>query len=53
MNRVLALVAVQFSLGVATVLFYVPIPIAVAHQICACFLLLSLVRVNYLARFSS
>jgi cytochrome c oxidase assembly protein subunit 15 len=53
MNWVLGLVVAQFCLGIATVLFHVPITIAVAHQICACFLLLSLVRVNYLARFSS
>jgi cytochrome c oxidase assembly protein subunit 15 len=46
----LALVVAQFTLGVATVLGSVPIAVAVSHQVCACFLLLSVVRVNFLAR---
>ncbi len=44
------LVFVQFLLGVATVLGHVPITVAVAHQLFACFLLLAVVRVNFLAR---
>lgn len=42
--------AAQVSLGIANVVFSLPLPVAVAHNAGAAILLLTLVTVNYLAR---
>lgn len=42
--------SVQISLGIANVVFGLPLPVAVAHNAGAAILLLTLVTVNYLAR---
>ncbi|MBL4622666.1 MAG: COX15/CtaA family protein [Immundisolibacteraceae bacterium] len=53
MRRCLVAVAMvlvaQFSLGLANVWFYLPLPVAVAHNGVAALLLMSVVTVNYLA----
>ena len=43
-------VFIQFSLGVSTLIFMVPIPLAVLHQMWACVVLLSCLRMNHLMR---
>ncbi len=44
---ILIAVLIQFSLGVATLLFIVPLPLALAHQLGALFLLTASVYLNY------
>ncbi len=44
------LVAVQFLLGVTTLVLVVPLNWALSHQVFACFLVLGLVYLNYLVR---
>jgi len=46
----LSLVAVQFLLGVLTLINYVPLYLALAHQVFACFVLLSMVYLLYIVR---
>ncbi len=46
-HMVLLAVSVQFLLGVSTLLFYVPVSLAVIHQLGAVFVLLSIVRLIY------
>jgi cytochrome c oxidase assembly protein subunit 15 len=50
MNWLLAMVFVQFSLGVLTLVFVVPLPLAAAHQLGACVLLLATIRANHAVR---
>lgn len=45
---VAVMVSVQFGLGLANVFFHLPLAIAVAHNVTAALLLLSLVLLNYL-----
>ncbi|MFO0668676.1 MAG: COX15/CtaA family protein [Polyangiaceae bacterium] len=45
-----AATALQFALGVATLVFVVPIPLAVAHQLGACMLFLVVLRADHEAR---
>lgn len=47
MNALLAMVGAQFLLGVLTVVLVVPLPLAAAHQLGACFLLLFALRANH------
>mgnify|MGYP001343413161 CR=1 FL=1 len=47
-NRLLALVFIQFSLGVSNVLFQLPLIIAVLHNLGGALLLAALTRTNYL-----
>lgn len=49
-HLLLAVVAAQFALGVATLVLVVPIVLAVAHQLGACVLFLVVVRANHAAR---
>jgi heme a synthase len=44
-----ALLAVQFSLGVANVAFSLPLPLAAAHNAGAALLLMALVVLNFFA----
>jgi cytochrome c oxidase assembly protein subunit 15 len=44
------LVAVQFLLGVTTLVLVVPLNWALSHQVFACFLVMGLVYLNYLVR---
>ena len=46
----LSLVAVQFLLGVLTLINYVPLYLALAHQVFACIVLLSMVYLLYIVR---
>ena len=47
---VVALIAIQVVLGIATLLNYVPLGLALVHQVMACFVLLGVLYVNRLAR---
>jgi cytochrome c oxidase assembly protein subunit 15 len=47
---VVALIAIQVVLGIATLLNYVPLGLALVHQVMACFVLLGVLYLNRLAR---
>lgn len=49
-HLLLAVVAAQFALGVATLLLFVPITLAVAHQLGACIVFLVTLRATHAAR---
>lgn len=49
---ILTLLFIQISLGIANVLLYLPIPIAVSHNAIAALLLLSVVVLNYIIHIS-
>ena len=49
---VLLILVIQVALGIANVLLYLPLPLAVAHNAGAALLLLSLVTLNYLLKSS-
>lgn len=51
-NWLLGAAAAQFALGVATLLFVVPLGLAAAHQLGACLLFLFALRANHAARVS-
>ncbi|MCX4026702.1 COX15/CtaA family protein [Endozoicomonas sp. SM1973] len=44
---ILSILIVQLSLGVSNIVWYIPLPVAVAHNACGALLLVSLVGLNY------
>jgi len=50
-NVVLALMTVQMTIGIATVLYSAPVQIAIVHQFVAILLWVSILRGRYLARY--
>jgi cytochrome c oxidase assembly protein subunit 15 len=47
---VVILIFIQVGLGIATLLNYVPISLALVHQVMACFVLLGVLYLNRLAQ---
>lgn len=50
---IIIIITLQFSLGVFTLLFKVPVSLGVLHQIGAIFLLLSLFRIHFFTKYKS